>query len=58
MQDTIMQFFEVVGVSSSTPETFVELVTWFVFIFVGMMLVLSVFHVIGTILSYFFSCKR
>ena len=58
MQDTIMQFFEVVGVSPSVPETFPELVTWFVYIFVAVMLVLGVFHVIGSIVNTFFSIRR
>lgn len=58
MQETIMQFFELVGVSPTAPETFPELLTWFVFIFIGTMLVLGVFHVIGSILTCFFSIKK
>lgn len=58
MQDTVMQFFELVGVSPSAPETFPELVTWFVYIFVAVMLVLGVFHVIGSIVDTFFGLRR
>ncbi|MBD5530598.1 MAG: hypothetical protein HDQ98_00125 [Lachnospiraceae bacterium] len=58
MSDTIMQFFELVGVSASAPETFPELITWFVYIFVAVMLVLGVFHVIGNIVNTFFSIRR
>lgn len=58
MQDTIMQFFELVGVSPSAPQTFPELITWFVYIIVGIMLVLAVFHVIGTIVSCFFDLGK
>lgn len=58
MQETIMQFFNLVGVSATAPETFPELLTWFVFIYVGIMLVLGVFHVIGSIVTTFFSIRR
>lgn len=58
MQENIMQFFETVGVSSSAPETFPELITWFVYIFVSVMLILGVFHVIGNIINTFFSIRR
>ncbi len=58
MKETIVQFFELVGVSPTAPETFPELMTWFIYIFVGFMLVLAVFHVIGTILGCFFNISR
>lgn len=53
-----MQFFEILGVSPEVPQTFPELVTWFIYIFVGTMLILAVFHVISNIVSCFFSIKK
>lgn len=58
MQETIMEFFEILGISPEVPQTFPELLTWFVYIFVGIILVLGVFHVVGSILTCFFSFKK
>ncbi len=58
MQETIMQFFEILGVSPEAPQTFPELVTWFVYIFVGIILVLAVFHVISSIVNAFMDIRR
>ncbi len=53
-----MQFFEILGVSPEAPQTFPELVTWFVYIFVGIILVLAVFHVISSIVNAFMDIRR
>lgn len=58
MQETIMQFFKLVGLSPTAPETFPELLTWFVFVIVSLFLVLGVFHVIGSIVSVFLDFRR
>lgn len=58
MKETIMQFFELVGISPEAPQTFPELAAWFVYIFVGVMLVLAVFHVIGSIVNGFLNIRR
>ncbi len=51
MENTIMQFFDVLGLSSTAPETFPELITWFVFVLVGALLVLGVFRLIGSLIG-------
>lgn len=58
MQETIIQFFEIVGISPSAPETFPELITWLVYVFVAVMIVLTVFHVIAGIVNCFLTLGR
>ncbi len=58
MYDTVMQFFDVLGLSAQTPETFPELATWFVLLFAGLMLVLAVFRFAGFLISGFMTSGR
>lgn len=58
MEETVRQFFEVIGFSMQVPQTFPELLQWFIYIFISLMLVLAVFRVIGSIVSGFFSFGR
>ncbi len=51
MYDTVMQFFDTLGLSAQAPETFPELATWFVTFFAGLMLVLAVFRLAGYVIS-------
>lgn len=55
MDETVRQFFELIGFSMEVPQTFPELIQWFIYIFVALMLVLAVFRVLGGIVSGFFS---
>lgn len=58
MEETVKQFFEVIGFSMEAPQTFPELVQWFVYVSVALMLVLAVFRVIGSVCSGFFTFGR
>ncbi|MBD5531133.1 MAG: hypothetical protein HDQ98_16150 [Lachnospiraceae bacterium] len=55
MEETIKQFFVIVGFSMEVPQTFPELLQWFVYILIALMLVLAVFRLIGSICSGFIS---
>lgn len=58
MSDTVIQFFDLIGLSMEVPQTFPELLQWLVYLFVALMLVLAVFRVVGSILSGFLTVGR
>ena len=58
MEETIRQFFEIVGFSMEVPQTFPELLQWLVYILISLMLVLAVFRVIGSIVTVFVNFKK
>ena len=43
----IAEFFGVIGVDQTPPETMAELIVWLVLIYIGVVLVSLVFRVIG-----------
>lgn len=59
MAETIATFFQVIGVSSTPPATMAELIPYLLTVFIGIVLVIGVFRVIGAIVqAVMYSIRR
>lgn len=54
----IAEFFGVIGVDQTPPETMVELIPWIICIYIGVVLVCLVFRVIGKLLEMFLNWRK
>ena len=53
MLQTVYEFFALAGLDVTPPETFAELIPYFLCFIVAMSLVLAVFRIIGGVLQIF-----
>lgn len=58
MAQIVAEFFGIIGVSVIPPATMGELIPYLLTVFVGIVLVTSVFKVIGSIAKELFSMRR
>lgn len=54
----VAEFFGIIGVDMTPPQTMAELIPYMLTVFVGLVLVLSVFKVIGGIVDGLFYANR
>lgn len=54
----IAEFFGVIGVDQTPPETMAELIPWIITIYIGVVLVSLVFRVIGKLLEMFLNWRK
>lgn len=52
MKNIVFEFFNICGLDTTAPLTFADLIVWFVCIFIGLLLVLSVFRFFSEMLQY------
>lgn len=52
MKELVYDFFNICGLDTTAPLTFPDLLVWFVCIFVGLLLVLSVFRFFSEIIKF------
>lgn len=58
MVAVIAEFFQVVGVDSTSPETMSELILWMALIYIGVHLVCAVFRLLGKCMELFLNRRR
>lgn len=58
MAPVIAEFFGIIGVSQSVPETLAELIPYLLTVLVGVALVSGVFRVIGRIVDLLMDFRR
>ncbi len=54
----IAEFFGVIGVDQTPPETMAELIPWIICVYIGVVLVSLVFRVIGKLLELFLNWRK
>ena len=54
----IAEFFGVIGVDPTPPETMAELIVWLALIYIGVVLVSLVFRVLGKLLEMFLNWRK
>lgn len=59
MAEIVAEFFQVIGVAEIAPATMAELIPYVLTVFIGLVLVLAVFRVIGGIVeAVMYSVRR
>ena len=58
MAAVVAEFFQVIGVDPTPPETMAELIVWLVLIWIGVKLVCGVFRLFGKLTEIFLNWRR
>ena len=58
MAAVVAEFFQVIGVDPTPPETIAELIVWLVLIWIGVKLVCGVFRLFGKLTEIFLNWRR
>lgn len=58
MAEIVAEFFGVIGVDIVAPATLSEFLPWFLTVFIGILLVVTVFRVIGGIVHAILAFRR
>ena len=54
----IMEFFGIIGVDPTPPETMAELIPWMFCVYIGIVLVCAVFRILGKLVELLLNWRR